>query len=66
MEAFAKSIAKSVQGMMNPAARWVWLSIGGNDLLGYSAAGQEAIAAESIDRDIRLMLNALFEIHPQI
>lgn len=51
---------------LNSDAQWVWLSIGGNDVFGYYSSGQGAIAAESIDRDIRIMLDELFAYYPRM
>ncbi len=50
----------------NPDARWVWLSIGGNDVFGHYAAGNGANAAADNERNIRAILDALFARHPDI
>ncbi|MEL6345087.1 MAG: SGNH/GDSL hydrolase family protein, partial [Myxococcota bacterium] len=50
----------------NPDARWVWLSIGGNDIFAHHAAGEGANAGERVNTDIRIMLDALFSRHPDI
>ena len=51
---------------LNPDAQWVWLSIGGNDLFAHYAAGQGAQAAADLDINLRMMLDALFAVHPNI
>ncbi len=51
---------------LNPDARWVWLSIGGNDVFAHYAGGNGANAAADNSRNIRTMLDALFARHPDI
>ena len=50
----------------NPDARWVWLSIGGNDLFQHYYAGNGAQNAADYDTHLRLMLDGLFAVHPDI
>ena len=50
---------------LNPDARWLWLSIGGNDIFASHAAG-EGSAADGNDRNIRAMLAALHDRHPDL
>lgn len=50
----------------NPDARWVWLSIGGNDVTDLHSLGQGAQAASRNDQNIRAMLNTFFMFHPDV
>ncbi|MDP2313050.1 MAG: SGNH/GDSL hydrolase family protein [Pseudomonadota bacterium] len=50
----------------NPDARWVWLSIGGNDLFAHYLAGNGANNAADFDANLRRMLDALFAEHPDV
>ncbi len=50
----------------NPDARWVWLSIGGNDLFAHFYAGNGANNAADYDAHLRVMLDALFSEHPDV
>ncbi|MDP2308899.1 MAG: SGNH/GDSL hydrolase family protein [Pseudomonadota bacterium] len=50
----------------NPDARWVWLSIGGNDLFAHYLAGNGANNAADFDTNLRRMLDALFAAHPDV
>lgn len=50
----------------NPDARWVWLSIGGNDLFAHYYAGTGAQNAADYDTHLRAMLDALLAAHPDV
>jgi len=50
----------------NPDARWVWLSIGGNDVFWHHRNGLAATSASDNDAHIRQMLDALFAVHPDV
>ncbi len=50
----------------NPDARWVWLSIGGNDLFAHYLAGNGANNAADLNAHLRVMLDALFAAHPDV
>ncbi|MGM0576483.1 MAG: GDSL-type esterase/lipase family protein [Myxococcota bacterium] len=50
----------------NPDAQWVWLSIGGNDLFAHYADGHGDQTAADNDAHIRVMLDALFAVHPDV
>ena len=50
----------------NPDARWVWLSIGGNDLFAHYYAGNGANNAADYDTHLRVMLDALFAADPDV
>jgi lysophospholipase L1-like esterase len=50
----------------NPDARWVWLSIGGNDIQQLHEAGQGALAGARNDQNIRTMLTNFFVFHPDV
>jgi lysophospholipase L1-like esterase len=51
----------------NPDARWIWLSLGGNDSTQGRADGMtpQQIAAQ-IDTNIRTLLDTLFAAHPHV
>ncbi|MCB9766005.1 MAG: hypothetical protein H6739_39890 [Alphaproteobacteria bacterium] len=51
---------------LNPDARWVWLSIGGNDLFQHYLQGYGGSTATDYDADLRVMLDSLFAAHPDI
>jgi hypothetical protein len=50
----------------NPDARWVWLSIGGNDVFWHHRNGLAATSATDNDLHIRQMLDDLFIVHPDV
>lgn len=50
----------------NTDARWVWLSIGGNDLFAHHLAGLGAQNAADFERNLRTMLDTLFAAHPDV
>lgn len=50
----------------NPGARWVWLSIGGNDLFQHYQQGIGYATDEDNDTHIRKMLDDLFAVHPDV
>ncbi|MBW1880262.1 MAG: MYXO-CTERM sorting domain-containing protein [Deltaproteobacteria bacterium] len=50
----------------NPDARWVWLSIGGNDVFWHHHNGLAATSAADNDVHIRQMLDDLFAVHPDV
>jgi lysophospholipase L1-like esterase len=50
----------------NADARWVWLSIGGNDLFAHYYAGNGANNAADYDNHLRVMLDAHFAAHPDV
>eukprot|EP00656_Telonema_subtile_P029727 TRINITY_DN3280_c0_g1_i1.p1 TRINITY_DN3280_c0_g1~~TRINITY_DN3280_c0_g1_i1.p1 ORF type:complete len:260 (+),score=68.04 TRINITY_DN3280_c0_g1_i1:195-974(+) len=47
-------------------ADYVWLSIGGNDVMGYYASGQGSSCMANVERDTRKMLTDLFAVLPEI
>lgn len=50
-----------------PGTKWVWLTIGGNDLLaGHSRRVPHPETLKRIDGWIRIMLNELYKFHPDI
>jgi MYXO-CTERM domain-containing protein len=50
----------------NSDARWVWLSIGGNDLFAHFYAGTGGQNAADYDLHLRAMLDGLYAEHPDI
>ena len=50
----------------NPDARWVWLSIGGNDLFQNHYSGTGSLTAERNDANIRAMLDSALAADPDI
>lgn len=51
---------------LNPDAKWVWLSILGNDTFGYHAAGQGPTAAASNEAQLHQLLAGLHAAHPDV
>ena len=50
----------------NPDARWVWLSITGNDVFHHHANGRAAQSAADNEANLRTMFDDLFAVHPDI
>ncbi len=50
----------------NPDARWVWLSITGNDVFHHYANGNGAMSAADNEAHLRMMFDGLFAVHPDI
>ena len=50
----------------NPGARWVWLSILGNDTFAHHAASEGQHAAARNDANLRTLLDDLFAVHPDV
>lgn len=50
----------------NPDARWVWLSILGNDTFAHHVARAGGQAATKNEAELREMLDRLFAVHPDI
>jgi len=51
---------------LHPEARWVWLSMGGNDLFANYYAGQGADNAARYDADFRTVLAQILDIRPDL
>jgi hypothetical protein len=51
---------------LNPDAKWVWLSLGGNDVFQHYVSGNGAATAADNDKHLRTLLDALFAVHPNI
>ncbi|HNH46463.1 MAG TPA: SGNH/GDSL hydrolase family protein [Myxococcota bacterium] len=50
----------------NQDAKWVWLSIGGNDLFAHYYAGNGANNAADYERNLRSMLDGAFAVRPDV
>jgi len=50
----------------NPDAQWVWLSVGGNDVVDLHTAGMGGMATARNDTNIRRILDNLYARHPYI
>jgi uncharacterized protein (TIGR03382 family) len=50
----------------NPDARWVWLSILGNDTFAHYAASEGQLAASRNEAELRELLDGLFAVHPDV